>query len=308
MTRLALSAALLCLFASRLAGDSVDLRLGAGPDSGLAGAAFSTAMEKDGSLSMDGNLDFNTITHTAKPDETTDASLKLLWNGKQAWSGLLSLDGTDDTRNATSSGGGTLTATWTLRQRDGGEKAEDAGAEVLALTFGAGLHDYKVDLGGDTVLAYTQSGQSLDVDKKGILTLPQFTPTLGLEVPFMDGRLTPSLTYTYYRYADSPTLVANVVEQEVLLGPGAGRVYSLVAQFYRQSWNWGLALDLPWDLVLTASWTHSELVTGSQWQDMPSLNLAALFGEHWTAHLAWSSVIVRGLSSPQTELGAGYLW
>jgi hypothetical protein len=306
--RLALAGCLMLWAASLAAADSLDFKLGAGPDSKLAGAAFSAAMDKDNTLSLDGNIDFNTITHTAKPDETTDASLKLDWSGKEAWSGVASIDGTDDTRNATTSGGVTLSGTWTLRRPGDAGQADEGNSEILALTLGAGLSDYKVDLAGNSVLAYTQSGKGYTVDHKGILTLPQFAPSLGVEVPLFDGTLTPSVTYTYDHYGANPKAVANVLEQQVLLGPGAGRVYSLVTQIYRQSWNWQLALNLPWNLILTGTWVHSELVTGSVWQDMPSISLAATFGEHWSGHVTWSSIVVDGAASPQTELGAGYQW
>jgi hypothetical protein len=141
-----------------------------------------------------------------------------------------------------------------------------------------------------------------------VLNLTQLSPNLGLELPLFGGHVIPSLTYTKYYYSPKPNLVAEELEQDELLGPGAGRVYNLASQIYWQEWNFGLSLDLPWDLTLSGAWIHAELVSSSEWQDMPSLTLAAKFGEHWSAHVAWSTVIVQGISSPQGELGAGYQW
>jgi hypothetical protein len=301
--------ALLLLSGALLAADSVDLRVGAGPDTSLAGLAGSVDLDPSASLALEANVDFNKITRTAKPDESTDGGLDLDWTSQGAWSGVVGIDGSVDTRDATSNFGPTLSGSWTLAQ-DGHSDAmavpDVTAGEILALTLGAGLQDYRVDVGDDTEVA-TQSGHAA-VNAKGVLSLSQLAPSLGLELPLFNGQVLSSLSYTKDYYSSNPTLVARELEQVELLGSGAGRVYSLAAQVYWQEWDFGLAIELPCNLTLNAGWDHAELVSSSEWQDLPSAGLSAKFGDHWSAHLTWSTLIVQGISSPQGEAGAGYQW
>jgi hypothetical protein len=287
------------------AADSADVRLGGGRYTSLLGLAYAGDLTSSDNLGLEANIDFNTITHTARPDESSDLGMKLDWMGQNAWSGDVGLDGSTDTRDATSEGGFSFSCTYLIGRRAHGDIPD---SQFMAFTFGAGFHTYKVDVGDDTVLAFTQSGKSLDIDAKGDLNLSQFAPTFGLDVPFDSGHVVPSISYTLDTYSANPNVVANIVEQQVLLGPDAGRVYSLVAQFYREAWNFGLSVDLPWDLNLNGTWNHAKLVTDDTWQDMPSITLTEQFSEAWSGHLAWSSIVVEEISTPQWEIGAGYSW
>jgi hypothetical protein len=301
---LALAAAL--ALAGPLGAASVDLRLGAGPYTGLAGLAASVDLGSSGRWSLDGDVNVNTVTRTAVPDQSTDAALKLGFQGR-ALNGSLGLDGYTDTRSAVSMGGLTLGGGWTWH-RPGGRDDADPGAERLAVGLELGLHTYKVDLGGNTRLAYVEGGQSLPVNAKGELNLTQLAPGLSVELPLFGGALNPSASYTRYFYSSDATLVADEVEQGVLLGPGAGRVQSAVAQFYRQAWSLGLSAPLPWSLSLSATWARQQLVSSGGWMDTPNATLAAELGQHWDAHLTWSATIDQGAMQPQGELGVGFRW
>ena len=295
--------------AAPVAAATVDLRLGAGAYTGLAGLAASADLGSSGRWVLEGDVNVNTVTRTAFPDQSTDAALKLDLNGR-AFNGAVGIDGYTDTRSAISMGGMTLAAGWTWRQAKGREaEAEDEpGAERLAVGLELGLHAYKVDLGGNTRLAYTEAGQGLPIDDKGQLSVTQFAPTLSLELPLWAGTLLPSASYTRYFYSADASLVADEVEQSVLLGPGAGRVRNLAAQFYRQAWSLGLSAPLPWGLSLSAVWARQQLISRDGWMDSPSATLAAELGAHWDAHLGWNATVDLGVMSAQGELGLGFRW
>lgn len=290
---------LFCL-APGLSAATLDLDLGGGPNTGTLGLGVSGDLDETGTWELAANAAVDNVTRTAAPSQTTSGGLNLSYTGDGAWSGDLGLDGANDKTNKITDLGPVANLSWTLRaggaseddegDAEGDESASDT-AELLTLTLGLGVHFYNVDLGANTLVAVGPRGRVFSTTVKGQFKTTQVSPSLTLQVPLFGGHVTPSLSYTRYSYSQDVQQVAAALEQRFLLGPGAGRVSSLMGSFYTQSFGAGLALRLPGSLTLSGGGARQQLAADDSWTSSADAALAWRASSTWKFRLGWSASI-----------------
>jgi hypothetical protein len=268
------------------ASGSLETRASGGVGTWGAGGTVSVDLDEDQHWSLSGSDDYTSVTETAAPSETDDASLVLSYADGGAWVSKFGLDYSNDSINRILYAGPSFGLSY-------GEPGDDDGApDLWTLSIDTSIHGYQVDLGANSIQSKSRAGVPYTlVNNDGILDITQFNPGLTFEVPLFSGWLTPSLGYGHDFYNRDPTLAAQVIARRYTTGSGTLRSGSLVGALYTDTWTAALSVKLFAGWSLEASGTNSLLVQPLLWVQSASVGLKVPVGKSVTASAAWTDSI-----------------
>lgn len=177
----------------------------------------------------------------------------------------------------------------------------DAGDEIAALGVDSDIFIYGTDVSASSTTRRVLNPITNRLVKEVVpggqanVQMTQFRPSLNLEVPFADHRVTPSVTYSHAFYSRNPNDFETLVGRP-RFSSSVNSINGLVAGFFNDTVEGDLALLLPAGFEVDGRLGVAQSATDWTWATTQSATITRTFFDHVTAKLDWSRAIQSGIS------------